>query len=388
MDFQLDYDLPYLDDIYNDVIFNSMYKCVDWKYGINDRMFYNKLDVIDAYYKFLIFVQSVVSNDVNIKNYIFPRFYTKYYELNAKFRLEPHLPFEQLNSVKKWMRKFSNKEYSIPAMKLMLIMRYFDEYKLPQKISDYCNKHGIEAFSNNKLVYDVTYKQLYSMYGLYRNDYQCPILLYDTYSALPNLRFELLSGYYLYYNNKINPFELSNTNVLTTTFKSKQTQFDKLISALKHKCRSLFNLNTANFDVNIPIILYRNICNNLFCDINTYYIGYDIMVNFSEYLHKLYYYDDSSEFKINPVTIDTVDKFYYTPMKYLYSSVNFCHMYAKSEHDTSLYNPYHDFVNRTLFKPFKEHYGYPFNKTDMINAVNDCNNRTNFDDFIYTKTNV
>lgn len=266
-DFEINYDLPYMMEIYN-YIHESF---PIFKTDTSDSLF--------KYSKLVDFVNYITNNDTHVDVCL------------TRHSIEYKPDFEELDVVKKWMHNTSLTNDSISIMKLMLIMKYFEEINLSKDISNLFH-------------------------------------LLPPSKLMPSDKFTLLSGCILNDdNNTIDhtyPFKMENTTDSDT-----------------------------KYDSNIPSLLYESIC-----------IGTS------------YYFNKMSDYRYK-LTFDNIEC--------IYGPVKFCYMYATAKHSTSTYkNPYYEFVYEKLFEPFKEHYGYPFNKTDMINAVNDCNNRTNFDDFIYT----
>ena len=328
MDFEINYDLPYFKDIYSEIKLNypqffNVNNVEINRYLVNFKQEYNSYipnynvtnDIFETYFNFIYFVKYIVSKDIANNNH------------NSDGTM---YCVENLKSFKRWVENTENDKYKIPTMKLMLIMKYFEDIKLSDLISDYCNKEGRQSFTNFEYS-----EQLLD--GMVFNEQT------NRFEFTPEQRFKLLTGYYIKSTDSRSKYPIRVSS----------EQYYKLPVLSLSKLKDMFTKN-----VNIPYILYNNICGN-------FQKEYNSMLNVQNY--------------------DVHSDAYKSCMKFLYGPVKLCYLYSTSVHDYSNDNPYYSFVYQTLFEPFKEHYGYPFNKTDMINAVNDCNNRTNFDDFIYMK---
>ena len=325
MDFDIDYTLPYFNEIYDEIKSNFPY------------LFYNlqpvkypckyPCTIFEKYLEFVQYVRYVVSYDMKFHDWI-------------DYRKRPIIPrFEMLDSVVRWMKNTPNNEYKIPTMKLMLIMKYFEDMDLSRQVSSYCKRYGRSAFTN----FETPQQIIPDMY--FNTDTK-------RFQFTIWQRFELLSGYSI--DNDI--------TFVSDSLKLSNQKYYKHPSLI-YKLKSIFKS-----EPNIPYILYNTICRNLYYD----YCMYGI--------YNKFYHSDLYDYYFARPIHDNVK----SCMKCLYGPVKLCYLYSTSTHDYSNDNPYYSFVYQTLFEPFKKHYGYSFNRTDMINAVNDCNNRTNFDDFIYT----
>lgn len=318
MDFDIDYTLPYFNEIYDEIKSNFPY------------LFYNlqpvkypckyPCTIFEKYLEFVQYVRYVVSYDMKFHDWI-------------DYRRRPCTPrFESLDSVQRWIRNTLNDEYRIPTMKLMLIMKYFEDMDLSRDVACYCKNYGREEFTKFDFSEEI-------MDGMYFNE-QTKRFEFTIWQ-----RFEMLSGYTIDSDNSI---KLSS---------KKYYKHPSLINKLRSVLKS---------EPNIPYILYNTICGNVW---NEYHMfGND---------NKFYHSDVYNYYFVRPVH-DNVK----SCMKSLYGSVKFCYLYAKSEKYYSGYGPYYNFVHDYLFRLFKIYHIYPY--SEQYNLLRDKQDFYNFDgSFIY-----
>lgn len=307
MDFNIDYTLPYFNEIYDEIKSNFPY------------LFYNlrpvkypckyPCTIFEKYLEFVQYVRYVVSYDMKFHDWI-------------DYRKRPIIPrFEMLDSVLRWMENTPNNEYKIPTMKLMLIMKYFEDMDLSRQVSSYCKRYGRQAFTK----FDSQQQIIPDMY--FNTDTK-------RFEFTIWQRFEMLSGYSI--DNDIafvsDSLKLSN---------QKYYQHPSLI----YKLKSIFKS-----EPNIPYILYNTICRNLYYD----YCMYGIY-------NKFYHSDLYDYYYARPIH-DNVK----SCMKCLYGPVKLCYIYAKYDKDYSCKDPYYDFVYNYLLTTFERYHVYPYNQQNIF----------------------
>ena len=312
MDFDIDYTLPYFNEIYDEIKSNFPY------------LFYNlqpvkypckyPCTIFEKYLEFVQYVRYVVSYDMKFHDWI-------------DYRRRPCTPrFESLDSVQRWIRNTLNDEYRIPTMKLMLIMKYFEDMDLSRDVACYCKNYGREEFTKFDFSEEI-------MDGMYFNE-QTKRFEFTIWQ-----RFEMLSGYSI--DNDI--------AFVSDSLKLSNQKYYKHPSLI-YKLKSIFKS-----EPNIPYILYNTICRNLYYD----YCMYGI--------YNKFYHSDLYDYYFARPIHDNVK----SCMKCLYGPVKLCYLYSTSTHDYSNDDPYYSFVYQTLFEPFEK----------LHTSVGNDNN---FDDFIYT----
>ena len=209
MDFKLNYDLPYFKDIYDEIkLKNPQF------FDINDV---SPNDIFIPYQKFVDFVKFVM--------------------LSFKFH--------ELDSTKQWKNNAPDTIDKFTTMKLMLIMKYFEEIKLSQLVSEYYKNYKREFFN-------------------------------DLFEYHPEKRFALLTGYMINYFDMDSisiPIKLANYDVAENCMLyngkcMRDSDLERMILKISDHASAeqalMCSLDIAEkIDINIPYILYNNIYNVL-----------------------------------------------------------------------------------------------------------------------------
>ena len=337
MDFNIDYTLPHFNEIYTDVNYNTI--CSEYPYNVLKRE--SPTDVNVNYMLFMRFVNYITYGDTYNKEHssICRKLFNNFENIQK---------FDDVDSVKLWLRDIDYSPADIPTMKLMLIMKCFEDLNLSHDVAEYCKKYGRESFIKYQYPCKYSTKYVIAMNAVNNsNKFNTNMLGALQLAILPNMRFEYLTGYTL---NKTNldgymPFKLI------------QKQFCKKYVPLRKK--GLFTLllnHTPGLidESNIPYILYNTICR---CVVD------------EEHNHRV----------VKNLNNNAFCCWFYHTMKYTYGAVKVCYLYGKSDHTQFNYlSSYYNFVYHTIFKLFAETYGYLYSDDDMSITSKQ------FDDFIYT----